>query len=139
MELFEAANALAVFGEDDTIPMSSYGYVAVNTINDPFLGIMIEITCGLVSAAITKTTTIECEYFEPLVTLGFALLGYVLCLNLGLSYIFATIFCGLVQQRYTFINMSPKSSMSTENIIYALSLLSELLMFVLVGYFAVAV
>ena len=139
MELFEAANALAVFEEEDTIPMSSYGYVAAATITDVFWGIMIGVTCGLVSAAITKTTSIECEYFESLVALGFAVLGYVLCLNLGLSYIFATIFCGLVQQRYTCINMSPKSSLSTENIIYALSLLSELLMFVLVGYFSVAV
>ena len=144
MELFEAAKTLAVFDQDEPIPMSSFLYVAAPILNDPILGIIIGVTCGLVSAAITKTTSIECEYFEPLVTLGFALLGYVLCLNLGLSYIFATIFCGLVQQRYTFINMSPKSSMSTENIVYALSLISELLMFVLVGdlvvplgYFAV--
>ena len=146
MELLEAASTLAEFGQDDPIPMSSFIYLAASIPTDPILGIIIGVTCGLVSAAITKiTSTCEgtcgstCEYFEPLVTLGFALFGYILCLNLGLSYIFATIACGLVQQRYTFINMSPKSSMSTENIIYALSLLSELLMFVLVGYFAVAV
>ena len=139
MELFEAANVLAVFEEEDTIPMSSYGYFAAATITDVFWGIMIGVTCGLVSAAITKTTTIECEYFEPLITLGFALFGYVLCLDLGFSYIFSTIFCGLVQERYTSMNMSPKSSMNTENIIFGFAFLTELLMFLLIGYLVVDV
>ena len=139
MELFKAANALTLFGEDDVIPTSSYLLVALSTLTDPAFGIIIGVTCGLVSAAITRTTSIECEYFEPVITLGCALVGYVLCLDFGFSYIFATISCGLVQERYTFVNMSPKSSMSTENIIFAISLICELLIFILVGYLVVFV
>lgn len=139
MELFKAANILAMFGEDDEIPMSSYLFVITSNFTDPVLGILIGVSCGLVSAAITRYISIECEYFEPVVTLGCALFGYVLCVDFGFSYIFATISCGLVQERYTFMNMSPKSVMSTDNIIFALSLISELLMFVLVGYLVVYV
>ena len=136
MELFKA---FVEFDQDETIPISSYFYIAASTITDSVLGILIGMICGLVTAAITKSTFIECQYFEPLVTLGCALFGYLVCLDLGLSYIFATISCGLVQKRYTFITMSPRSSMSTKNIIFGLALLVEVLMFVLIGYFLVDV
>ena len=139
MELFKAFNALVEFDQYETIPISSYFYIAASTITDSVLGILIGMICGLVTAAITKSTFIECQYFEPLVTLGCALFGYLVCLDLGLSYIFATISCGLVQKRYTFITMSPRSSMSTKNIIFGLALLVEVLMFVLIGYFLVDV
>jgi len=139
MELFKASNALAMFGQDDDIPVSSYLYVAASTITDPLLGIIIGVSCGLASASITRITSIKCEYFEPVVTLGCAFFGYVLCVGFGFSYIFATICCGLVQERYTFMNMSPKSSMNTENIIFAISLICELFVYILVGYLSIFV
>ena len=139
MELFKAANALSVFGEDDAIPTSSYLLVALSTLTDPAFGIIIGVTCGFVSAFITRFTSVKCQYFEPLITIGCALFGYVLCVDFGFSYIFATISCGLVQERFTFVNMSPKSSMSTENVIYAISLISELLMFIIIGHLTIYV
>ena len=137
MELFEAANAVAVLGEDELITTFSYFYVAASTITDSVLGIIIGIICGLFSASITRCTSIESQYFEPLITLGCALFGYLLCLDLGFSYIFSTISCGLVQERYTFMNMSPRSSMCTKNIIFGLAFLSEDLMLILIGYLIV--
>jgi len=141
MELFKAANVLAMFGEDDgDIPLISlYFYVPFSTFTDVVFGSFIGITCGLISAAITRITSLKSEYFEMTITLGFALFGYILCVDFGFSYIFATIFCGLVQERYTFMNMSPKSSMNTENFIFGISLICELSIYILVGYFAIHV
>ena len=51
MELFEAAKTLAVFDQDEPIPMSSFLYVAAPILTDPILGIIIGVTCGLVGAA----------------------------------------------------------------------------------------
>merc|ERR1719430_445792 len=140
MELFKAANVLAIFGEyDGDIPISSYFYVYFSIITDCLFGTIIGITCGLISAAITRITSLKSEYFEMTITLGFALFGYILCVDFGFSYIWATIFCGLVQERYTFMNMSPKSSMNTENFIFGISLICELSIYILVGYFAITV
>jgi len=140
MELFKAANVLAIFGEyDGDIPISSYLYVSISIFTDCLFGTIIGITCGLISAAITRITSLKSEYFEMTITLGFALFGYILCVDFGFSYIFATIFCGLVQERYTFMNMSPKSSMNTENFIFGISLICELSIYILVGYFVIHV
>jgi len=140
MELFKAANVLAMFGEDDgDIPLISYFYVCFSIGTDVVFGSFIGITCGLVSAAITRITSLKSEYFEMTITLGFALFGYILCVVFGFSYIFATILCGLVQERYTFMNMSPKSSMNTENFIFGISMICELSIYILVGYFVIHV
>jgi hypothetical protein len=58
--------------------MSAFLYVSASILTDPILGIIIGVTCGLVGVATTKTTSIECEYIESLVKLGFDLLRYVL-------------------------------------------------------------
>jgi len=140
MELFKAANVLAMFGEDDgDIPLISYFYVCFSIGTDVVFGSFIGITCGLVSAAITRITSLKSEYFEMTITFGFALFGYILCVVFGFSYIFATILCGLVQERYTFMNMSPKSSMNTENFIFGISIICELSIYILVGYFVIHV
>merc|ERR1719233_1196387 len=140
MGQFRASNALAIFGEDERdIPTSSYFYVYFSLFPYYLFGSFIGITCGLISAAITRITSLKSEYFEMTITLGFALFGYILCVDFGFSYIFATIFCGLVQERYTFMNMSPKSSMNTENFIFGISLICELSIYILVGYFAIHV
>jgi len=140
MELFKGGKTLAVFGEDDEdLPLYSYLYVVSSKITDSLFGIFTGVIFGLVSAAITRITSYKSQYFEPVITIGCALLGYLLCVICGFSYILATIFCGLVQQRYTFMNMAPKSSMNTENIIYGISLVCELSLYILVGYLVVHV
>ena len=140
MQLFKAGDALAIFGDYDVeIPVSSYLYVALSIVTDIVFGIIIGVTCGLVSATITRFTSLKSQYFEMTITLGCALFGYILCVDFGFSYIFATICCGLVQERYTFMNMSPKSSMNTENFIFGISLICELSIIILVGYFVIHV
>merc|ERR1719233_1747954 len=140
MGQFRASNALAIFGEDERdIPTSSYFYVYFSLFTYYLFGAFIGVACGLVSAAIAKITSLRSEYFEMTITLGFALFGYILCVDFGFSYIFATIFCGLVQERYTFMNMSPKSSMNTENFIFGISLICELSIYILVGYLVIHV
>jgi len=140
MEEFTASNVLAIFGEDEgDIPFSSWIYVPFSVLTRSMFGAFIGLTCGLISAAITRITSLKSEYFEMTITLGFALFGYILCVDFGFSYIWATIFCGLVQKRYTFMNMSPKSSMNTENFIFGISLICELSIYILVGYFVIHV
>jgi len=139
MELFKFAQILAWLDGEEHMTLDSYLFIIFSKFTDPFFGVLVGVSCGLVSAAITKITTQKSQYFEPVVTLSCAAIGYLLCLDLGFSYIFGTIACGLVQQRYTLMNMSAKSCMNTENILFAISLVCELFMYVLVGYLAINV
>jgi len=131
MEVFDVASALAILGEDVTI--SSYLDILGSAFTDSIFGSLVGIVFGLVSAIITKYTSVKCQSFEPIIVFGSALLGYLVCLNLGFNYIFYTIICALVQERYSFINMSPRSFMSTSNIICVAAILSAFVLFLLVG------
>ena len=76
----------------------------------------------------------DCEYYEPYITIAGPLLTYFLNNLFGHSAIFGPIVCCIIQERYVFMNMTPRSVSSIKLILEALSFLSNLLCFVIVGY-----
>ena len=140
MEFFEGAESMASFTNTFDLPTISVVYVLLAFWTDLIAGAFVGCFCGLISAVITKyCTRKDSAYFEPIITLGFALFAYVICLDFGFSYIFSTIACGLLQARYNFVNMSPKGFIGNENIIFSVASLSELIMFLFIGFFLVNV
>lgn len=114
------------------------------------LSLMIGVSIGLLSAVMMKvgrrrgmSPTPRSSYisiFENLTTTHqsalvalLAYLAYILAEALSLSGIMTLFFCGLVMSHYTYHNLEPAAQITTSHLFHALSLLSEIIIYLYVG------
>ena len=88
---------------------------------------------GLVTAFAAKVMKDPASYFEASVCLLCSILAVLTSRHLGLSTLTSLVTTGLVQQRYTFMNMSILSGSATRNFVHGVSTLLEVVLLVLLG------
>jgi hypothetical protein len=117
----------------EPLGVTNFAWLAFAIVFDFVLGSLLGAFWGFFSALVTRYTTEASSYYEPTICLLTASLAHLTACNLGLSYVAALITVGLVQQRYTMINMSVISGSSTRSFVHGLSYVNEAVLMLLLG------
>ena len=131
--LFEGVKEIAKLDGSINVPAETYFYVVLTFFISPATGALIGLLSGLFSALITKITSNETAYFQPIFIVCVSLFAYFFSKALGFSGIIGLIVCGLVQMRYAMPNLSPLNQITTKNIVESVANLCEILIFVMLG------
>jgi len=136
VEVFDAGLILAPYPIKYKFPFYTYMYLVLKVLISLIFSVLVGFVIGIATSLLSRWTRKDpdCEYYEPYITIAGPLLTYFLNNLFGHSAIFGPIVCCIIQERYVFMNMTPRSVSSIKLILEALSFLSNLLCFVIVGY-----
>jgi len=136
VEVFDAGLILSPYPIKFKFPVSTYMFLVLKVLISLTMSVLVGFIIGLATSFLSRWTRNDpdCEYYEPFITIAGPLLTYFLNDLFGHSAIFGPIVCCITQERYVFMNMTPRSVTSIKLILEALSYLSNLLCFVIVGY-----
>lgn len=116
VEVFKASFLIARLNASVDVPMESYIILAVRAIINLVGSVLVGCLIGIFTSLFTKLTRREksCEYYEPYITISGMMLTYFVCELLRLSSVFGVFCCGIVQERYVFMNMASRSVMGVK-------------------------
>ena len=136
VEIYEVSLRLASFKNEVKFPAATFAALGIRVIISLIGSVLLGFIAGVVTSLMTRLTRRHksCEYYEPFITLAGPLIVYFITLFLGYSSIFGPLTCCILQERYVFMNMSTRSVTSVKILCEALSYLSNLTCFLIVGY-----
>ena len=136
LEVYKASFRLAHLSKSTDVPALSYVYLTIKCLINFNVGILIGCIVGIITSLYTKWSRREpsCEFYEPTITIVGMMITYFICEYFDLSSVFGVFCCGIVQERYVFMNMASRSVMSVKNACEAMSFQADVTGYVLVGY-----
>ena len=115
------------------IPWFSYLSVLGSLLTSSLGGLLCGLLAGLTGSLVSRFTSQPSRHLEVLATTACVVLAHTLSAKLGWSAILALISAGLTIRRYCFPNMEETSRVALASGARCLALLSELIIFVLLG------